>query len=47
MEMLNQRYHKHLINFHKELNLSDVEEIFGSDGTFRNIIPLLTLCIDQ
>jgi hypothetical protein len=47
LDLLRAKYHKHLINFHKVLKLNDIEEIFGSDGTFRSVIPLLELCIDQ
>jgi hypothetical protein len=47
LEQLKEKYHKHLINFHKVLKLNDIEEIFGSDGTFRCVIPLLELCIEQ
>jgi hypothetical protein len=47
VELLNLKYHKHLINFHKVLKLNDIEEIFGSDGTFRSVIPLIELCIEQ
>jgi hypothetical protein len=46
LALLNVKYHKHLINFHKVLKLKDVQEIFGSDGTFRSVIPLIELCIE-
>jgi hypothetical protein len=43
LEALREKYHKHLINFHKVLKLNDIEDIFGSDGTFKCVIPLLEL----
>jgi hypothetical protein len=47
LELLNQKFHKHLISFHKVLKLNDINEIFGSERSFKSIIPLLEQCADQ
>jgi hypothetical protein len=47
IEKLNNIFHEHLVNDHMELGVKEIEKLFGASDSFKHIVLLLKVCVDQ